>query len=81
MCVCVCVHACVRACVRACVCMRVCVCVCDQHWEVFQQITEVFILVPALVGLKGNLEMTLASRLSTAVSDTLHTHTTTGKPS
>lgn len=27
-----------------------------------------FILVPALVGLKGNLEMTLASRLSTAVS-------------
>lgn len=34
----------------------------------FQTITEVFILVPALVGLKGNLEMTLASRLSTAVS-------------
>lgn len=30
-------------------------------------ITEVFILVPALVGLKGNLEMTLAARLSTAV--------------
>lgn len=26
-----------------------------------------FILVPALLGLKGNLEMTLASRLSTAV--------------
>jgi len=25
----------------------------------------VFILVPALLGLKGNLEMTLASRLST----------------
>uniref|UniRef100_A0A8B9T832 Solute carrier family 41 member n=1 Tax=Anas platyrhynchos TaxID=8839 RepID=A0A8B9T832_ANAPL len=39
-----------------------------QHWAVFQTITEVFILVPALVGLKGNLEMTLASRLSTAVS-------------
>ncbi|CAL8335912.1 unnamed protein product [Merluccius merluccius] len=39
-----------------------------QHWEVFQQITEVFILVPALVGLKGNLEMTLASRLSTAAN-------------
>ncbi|RWS29330.1 Solute carrier family 41 member 2-like protein [Leptotrombidium deliense] len=36
-----------------------------QHWEVFQKITEVFILVPALLGLKGNLEMTLASRLST----------------
>jgi len=27
-------------------------------------------LVPALLGLKGNLEMTLASRLSTAVSKT-----------
>lgn len=39
-----------------------------QHWEVFKEISEVFILVPALVGLKGNLEMTLASRLSTAVS-------------
>ncbi|XP_028855199.1 LOW QUALITY PROTEIN: solute carrier family 41 member 1-like [Denticeps clupeoides] len=30
--------------------------------------SEVFILVPALVGLKGNLEMTLASRLSTAAN-------------
>ncbi|XP_010222495.1 PREDICTED: solute carrier family 41 member 1-like, partial [Tinamus guttatus] len=39
-----------------------------QHWDVFQTITEVFILVPALVGLKGNLEMTLASRLSTAAN-------------
>ncbi|KPP66237.1 solute carrier family 41 member 1-like, partial [Scleropages formosus] len=39
-----------------------------QHWPVFQTITEVFILVPALVGLKGNLEMTLASRLSTAAN-------------
>uniref|UniRef100_A0A8C6XX79 Solute carrier family 41 member n=1 Tax=Naja naja TaxID=35670 RepID=A0A8C6XX79_NAJNA len=39
-----------------------------QHWEVFRNITEVFILVPALLGLKGNLEMTLASRLSTAVN-------------
>ena len=29
---------------------------------------EIFILVPALLGLKGNLEMTLASRLSTQVS-------------
>ena len=27
-----------------------------------------FILVPALLGLKGNLEMTLASRLSTAAN-------------
>ncbi|XP_034499717.1 solute carrier family 41 member 2 isoform X2 [Ailuropoda melanoleuca] len=39
-----------------------------QHWEVFKKVTEVFILVPALLGLKGNLEMTLASRLSTAVN-------------
>ncbi|XP_047203316.1 solute carrier family 41 member 3-like isoform X1 [Girardinichthys multiradiatus] len=39
-----------------------------QHWEVFQEISEVFILVPALVGLKGNLEMTLTSRLSTAAN-------------
>ncbi len=39
-----------------------------QHWEAFTNITEIFILVPALLGLKGNLEMTLASRLSTAVS-------------
>lgn len=36
-----------------------------QHWEVFSKISEIFILVPALLGLKGNLEMTLASRLST----------------
>uniref|UniRef100_A0A8C9WEI6 Solute carrier family 41 member n=1 Tax=Scleropages formosus TaxID=113540 RepID=A0A8C9WEI6_SCLFO len=43
-----------------------------QHWPVFQTITEVFILVPALVGLKGNLEMTLASRLSTAVRSNRH---------
>ncbi|XP_039618120.1 solute carrier family 41 member 2-like [Polypterus senegalus] len=39
-----------------------------QHWEAFKNITEIFILVPALLGLKGNLEMTLASRLSTAVN-------------
>lgn len=36
-----------------------------QHWPVYQKVTEVYILVPALLGLKGNLEMTLASRLST----------------
>ncbi len=36
-----------------------------QHWPVFQVVSELFILVPALLGLKGNLEMTLASRLST----------------
>ncbi|XP_039555296.1 solute carrier family 41 member 1 isoform X2 [Passer montanus] len=39
-----------------------------QHWDVFKHVTEVFILVPALLGLKGNLEMTLASRLSTAAN-------------
>ncbi|CAF1395639.1 unnamed protein product [Rotaria sordida] len=33
--------------------------------NVFKEITEIYILVPALLGLKGNLEMTLASRLST----------------
>lgn len=31
----------------------------------FREVPEVFLLVPALLGLKGNLEMTLASRLST----------------
>ena len=36
-----------------------------QYWPVFQDNPELFILVPALIGLKGNLEMTLASRLST----------------
>jgi solute carrier family 41 len=35
---------------------------------VYEDINELFILVPALLGLKGNLEMTLASRLSTSVS-------------
>ncbi|XP_063053847.1 solute carrier family 41 member 2 [Engraulis encrasicolus] len=39
-----------------------------QSWEVFVNISELFILVPSLLGLKGNLEMTLASRLSTAVN-------------
>ncbi|XP_051978693.1 solute carrier family 41 member 2 [Xyrauchen texanus] len=39
-----------------------------QHWDVFRNVTEIFILVPPLLGLKGNLEMTLASRLSTAVN-------------
>ncbi|XP_046406786.1 solute carrier family 41 member 1-like isoform X2 [Ischnura elegans] len=36
-----------------------------QHWPVFLDITEMLILVTPLLGLKGNLEMTLASRLST----------------
>jgi cation transporter-like permease len=36
-----------------------------QNWTVFIDIREMFVLVPALLGLKGNLEMTMASRLST----------------
>ena len=39
-----------------------------QHWKVFHTCPELFILVPALLGLKGNLEMTLASRLSTSAN-------------
>lgn len=39
-----------------------------QHWEVFLKVDELFILVPPLLGLKGNLEMTLAARLSTAAN-------------
>ena len=39
-----------------------------QYWPVFLAMPELFILVPALIGLKGNLEMTLASRLSTAAN-------------
>jgi len=35
------------------------------RWPVFIEVREILILVPALLGLKGNLEMTLASRLST----------------
>ncbi|XP_043494099.1 solute carrier family 41 member 1-like [Polistes fuscatus] len=36
-----------------------------QHWDVFKSISQLLILVPALLGLKGNLDMCLASRLST----------------
>lgn len=39
-----------------------------QHWTVFNKVSELFILVPPLLGLKGNLGMTLASRLSTQVN-------------
>ncbi|KAI9227157.1 MAG: hypothetical protein DHS80DRAFT_17656 [Piptocephalis tieghemiana] len=39
-----------------------------QHWEVFSKISELFILVPVVLGLKGNLEMNLAARLSTAAN-------------
>ncbi|KAF9403677.1 hypothetical protein BGZ94_004542, partial [Podila epigama] len=36
------------------------------HWQVFVDISELIILIPILLNLKGNLEMNLASRLSTA---------------
>lgn len=36
-----------------------------QHWELYKSINAIYTLIPALLGLKGNLEMTLASRLST----------------
>uniref|UniRef100_A0A1I8BDE7 Divalent cation transporter n=1 Tax=Meloidogyne hapla TaxID=6305 RepID=A0A1I8BDE7_MELHA len=36
-----------------------------QHWAFYKEVPQALILVPALLGLKGNLEMTLASRLST----------------
>lgn len=42
-----------------------------QHWPVFLTVTELYVLVPSLMGLKGNLEMTMASRLSTSVSSGL----------
>lgn len=34
-------------------------------WVFLSEVPEALILIPALLGLKGNLEMTLASRLST----------------
>ncbi|XP_038219228.1 solute carrier family 41 member 2-like [Zerene cesonia] len=36
-----------------------------RDWEVFIEVSAIFVLVPALSGLKGNLDMCLASRLST----------------
>lgn len=39
-----------------------------QHWDVFLKTTELFILLPILLNLKGNLEMNLAARFSTSVS-------------
>ena len=37
-----------------------------QSWTAFKRVHNLFVLVPVLLGLKGNLDMTLASRLSTA---------------
>ncbi|KAI8809092.1 solute carrier family 41 member 1 [Cladochytrium replicatum] len=39
-----------------------------QTWPVFKALSSLFILVPTLLGLKGNLEMNLASRLSTVAN-------------
>ncbi|KAL0088397.1 hypothetical protein J3Q64DRAFT_1831195 [Phycomyces blakesleeanus] len=39
-----------------------------QHWDVFLKTSELFILVPILLNLKGNLEMNLAARLSTSAN-------------
>jgi solute carrier family 41 len=36
-----------------------------QNWPVFQDVSALLILVPPLLGLKGNLDTCLASRLST----------------
>lgn len=36
-----------------------------KEWPVFLHVDELFIMVPSLLGLKGNLEMTMAARLST----------------
>lgn len=35
------------------------------HWDAFRRVPALIVLLPPLVGLKGNIEMTLASRLST----------------
>lgn len=39
-----------------------------QNYEMFETHSELFILVPILLGLKGDLEMTLAARLSTSAN-------------
>lgn len=39
-----------------------------KDWKVFSDITELFIMIPVLLNLKGNLEMGLAARLSTAAN-------------
>jgi hypothetical protein len=46
-------------------------------WPVFQKVGVLFALVPNLLGLKGNLEMNLSSRLSTAANVGLLDHPTT----
>jgi solute carrier family 41 len=38
-----------------------------KHWNIFLNTPELFILLPVLLNLKGNLEMNLAARFSTSV--------------
>lgn len=38
-----------------------------QRWQLFARIPEMNVIVTPLLGMKGNLEMTLGSRLSTQV--------------
>ena len=38
-----------------------------QHWAVFEARTAYFVAMPMLFGIKGNLDMTLASRLTSAL--------------
>ncbi|KAI5476232.1 magnesium transporter [Pseudohyphozyma bogoriensis] len=40
----------------------------QQNWKVFIRVEELFILVPILLNLKGNLEMNLAARFSTSAN-------------
>ena len=47
-----------------------------QHWVVFQTRTAYFVAMPMLFGIKGNLDMTLASRLTSA----LHSGELTAQP-
>jgi len=39
-----------------------------EKWPAFRAVPEIMIIVPPLLGLKGNLEMTLAARMSTAAN-------------
>jgi cation transporter-like permease len=39
-----------------------------QHWTVFTKLTELFVAVPVIFSVKGNIELSLSSRLSTAAN-------------
>ncbi|XP_077508647.1 solute carrier family 41 member 1-like [Amblyomma americanum] len=44
-----------------------------KDWEVYMRVRELFILIPPLLGLNGNLEQTLVARLSTQCQSTVAT--------